>query len=255
MLAMTQNDPISPIDAPPGIVANGDALFLDLDGTLATIRDRPADVALEATMRAALTAARKAVGGRIAVVSGRALSDVEGLVGLPHLALAGIHGLELRHADGTLRIAEPRSELLAARRELASLAAREPRLFVEDKGLGVAIHFRLAPDLAAVAEQAARGIADRHGLLLQPGKMVFEVRQGGADKGSALRAFMETPPFRGARPIFVGDDHTDEAGFAAANALGGHGILVGAARPTAARYRLSDIAEVEAWLVAAGSDT
>ena len=81
--------------------------------------------------------------------------------------------------------------------------------------------------------------------------MVAELRTPGPDKGDALAAFMAEPPFAGARPIFVGDDLTDEHGFAAAAALGGFGVLVGPARPTQARARLDDVEAVHAWLAAA----
>jgi trehalose 6-phosphate phosphatase len=91
-------------------------------------------------------------------------------------------------------------------------------------------------------------MADRHGLELQSGKMVVEVREPGPDKGAALEAFMAHPPFHGARPIFVGDDLTDEAGFAAAVRLGGYGILVGQPRVSAATFRLADVSAVESWL-------
>lgn len=237
---------------PPPLSPRADSLFLDLDGTLAAIRPRPGDVAIAPSMHAALRVACEMLSSRVAVVSGRALDDVARLVDLPGLALAGVHGLEARRANGATVRAAPSPGLERARVELAALAAAEPRLFVEDKGLGIAVHFRLAPDLAATAEQAARSIADRHGLLLQPGKMVFEIRDGGADKGSALRDFMAAPPFAGSRPIFVGDDHTDEAGFTAAAALGGHGVLVGDPRDTAARYGLPDLAAVERWLTVPG---
>jgi trehalose 6-phosphate phosphatase len=238
---------------PPPLAPRQDSLFLDFDGTIAAIRTRPEAVTVEPAMRAALVAAGAALSRRLAVVSGRAIDDIDRMVGLPWLALAGVHGLERRQASGEVWRASIGAPLAAARAELAALAARQPRLLIEDKGLGVAVHYREAPDLADVAEQAARAAADRHGLVLQPGKMVFEVRQGGADKGSALRDFMALPPFRGSRPVFVGDDHTDEAGFAAAAALGGYGVLVGEPRATAATHRLPDLAAVEAWLAAAGA--
>lgn len=246
--------PISPSLrlGPPPPLARGDSLFLDLDGTLAPLCARPDEVAITPAMRAALAAAVKALSHRIAIVSGRALDDIARLVDVPGLCLAGIHGLERQQADGARQRPAASPALDRARADLAALALSEPRLLVEDKGLGIAIHFRLAPDLAATAEQAARSIAGRHGLLLQPGKMVFEIRDGGADKGSALRDFMAAAPFAGARPIFVGDDHTDEAGFAAAAALGGYGVLVGDPRDTAARYGLPDLAAVERWLAAVG---
>lgn len=238
--------------APPPIDKLRNALFLDLDGTLAEIEPTPDRVAVGPAMRAALAAATAALDGRVAIVSGRSLPDLDRLVGLPSVSLAGVHGLETRDARGIERRAWPSAGIAEARRRLAELASREPRLLVEDKGLGIAVHFRLAPDLAGVAEQAARSVAEAHGLVLQPGKMVFEVRDPGADKGDAVRSFMKDAPFQHARPIFVGDDATDECAFIAAAALGGHGILVGPPRRTSARYALPDVTAVGHWLAAAG---
>src|SRR3546814_12002490 len=98
-------------------------------------------------------------------------------------------------------------------------------------------------------------LAARSGLEIQKGKMVVELRPGGADKGDAVRAFMAEPEFAGARPVFVGDDVTDEHAFEAVAEMGGAGILVGPQRRSAAGYRLNDVAAVAAWLqeAAAGS--
>jgi trehalose 6-phosphate phosphatase len=91
-------------------------------------------------------------------------------------------------------------------------------------------------------------LALKSGLSIQPGKMVFELRPKGADKGDAIRAFMAEPEFGGARPIMVGDDITDEDAFEAVAAMGGAGILVGPDRPSAAEYRLADVEAVASWL-------
>ena len=93
-----------------------------------------------------------------------------------------------------------------------------------------------------------RRLADETGLILQAGKMVEELRPTGADKGDALRALMREPEFAGARPLFVGDDLTDEHAFLAAAELGGGGVLVGAPRETAARWRIADVSGVARWL-------
>ncbi|HYD36393.1 MAG TPA: trehalose-phosphatase, partial [Allosphingosinicella sp.] len=117
----------------------------------------------------------------------------------------------------------------------------------------VALHYRLAPERGRAVEEFAEKLALRFGLALQRGKMVAELRPHGADKGGAVRRLMAEPPFAGARPVFVGDDLTDEYAFEAASALGGEGVLVGPPRPTAARWRLDDVARVTAWLEAAAN--
>src|SRR5690606_34802401 len=97
--------------------------------------------------------------------------------------------------------------------------------------------------------------AETHGLELQPGKMMVEVRAGGGDKGTAIRRLMREPDMAGTRPVFMGDDHTDEPGFAAASALGGAGILVGEQRDSAALYRLDGVEDTLAWLERAAIGT
>lgn len=240
------------LPAPPPIDTERDALFFDLDGTLAEIETTPDRVLVRPAVRNALATASAVLDRRLAIVSGRSLPDLDRLVGLPSVSLAGVHGLETRDARGIERRVWPSAGLSKARARLAELAAREPRLLIEDKGLGIAVHFRRAPDLAELAEHEARSAAETNGLVLQPGKMVFEVRDPGADKGDAVRAFMAEAPFEHARPIFVGDDATDECAFATVAELGGHGILVGPRRRTAARYALDDVTAVGLWLAAAG---
>ncbi len=138
-----------------------------------------------------------------------------------------------------------------ARRRLAELCAQNPGLHVEDKGLSLAVHFRQAPDAGDEVNQAAEAICQEEGLSLQLGDMVAEVRTPGFDKGAALEAFMKEAPFRGAVPVFVGDDLTDEDGFRAARALGGVSILVGQPRPTEADMRLESVPAVRRWLESA----
>jgi trehalose 6-phosphate phosphatase len=138
-----------------------------------------------------------------------------------------------------------------ARAEIARFAAGREGLIVEDKPLGIAVHFRLAPQREKQVLAFMEEVAQRHGLLLQRGKMVAELRPPGAHKGDALKALMREPRFMGARPLFVGDDLTDEHAFAAAAELGGAGILVGPARESAARFRLASVNAVADWLGAA----
>ena len=131
------------------------------------------------------------------------------------------------------------------------LAGGRPGLLVEEKSFGVALHYRLAPEAEAEARILAAALAEELDLCLQPGKMVAELRVAGGDKGRVVHRLMDRPPMRGTRPVFVGDDVTDEAGFVAARALGGHGVLIGAARATAADHRLDSPAALRAWLAEA----
>ena len=234
----------------PPLDADRAAVFLDLDGTLAPFAPRPEDVRPDPELTGLLRRAGERLGGRLAVVSGRTVADVDRILEGAVPAVAGVHGLERRTAAGLTR-AEPPAGLALAHRALQAFAADRPGLLVEDKGLAVTLHYRLAPAMAEEARRLALTLAAEHGLERQFGDMVAELKTPGADKGASVRAFMAEPPFARAQPIFVGDDLTDEDGFAAAQALGGYGVLVAATRETAARHWLPDVAAVRAWLGAA----
>jgi len=234
---------------PPRIDLQRSALFLDLDGTLAPFAARPELVGPVARRTAAVARAATALDGRLAVISGRPLHDIDRILEGAVSAAAGVHGLERRSAAGETWRADPHPAVAQACAVFRGLADAEPGFLVEEKGLSVALHYRNALESADIAEAAGARLAKHAGLKLQRGDCVVELRTPGADKGDALRAFMAEPPFRGAMPVFVGDDFTDEAGFTAAEELGGFGVRVGAAvRPTAARYALADIEAVLAWL-------
>ena len=232
---------------PPGLLA-GAALFLDFDGTLVELAEAPDAIAVPDTLGPLLAGLAERLEGRLAIVSGRAIADIERYLDCAGLAVSGSHGLELRMADGHL-VPPPRPDCLDdVRAEIVRFSETGAGLLVEDKPASVALHFRQAPEREAEVTALAFALAERTGLSVQLGKMVAELRPAGADKGDALRTLMREPPFAGARPVFVGDDLTDEHAFDAAAALGGAGILVGAARESAARYRLNNVDEVAAWL-------
>ncbi|HLK26576.1 MAG TPA: trehalose-phosphatase [Caulobacteraceae bacterium] len=238
-------------DAPPLPPLADSALFLDLDGTLAPISPRPEDVKPEVWRTDLLRRLGKALGGRVAVVSGRALADVDRILDRAVEAVAGVHGLELRLPGRGVWRAQPSASLAAARDSLESLVERWPGIRIEDKALSIAAHFRAAPEAGASVRTLTERLARELGLVLQPGDMVAELRTPGPDKGGAVRALMAEAPFAGARPVFVGDDLTDERGFAAAAAMDGYGVLVGPPRETRATARLADVAAVRDWLEAA----
>ena len=191
--------------------------------------------------------------GRLAIVSGRTIAEVDRVLQGAVIAVAGVHGLERRTAAGRLERARPDPRLDLVRAELPGLLARFPGLTTEDKGLSVTIHYRGDPEAGPAVQAFARDLAARTDLVLQPGDTVAELRGPGAGKGAAIRAFMREAPFAGTRPVYLGDDQTDEDGFAAAVALGGAGVLVGPPRPTAATRRLADVAAVMDWLAGAVS--
>jgi trehalose 6-phosphate phosphatase len=189
-------------------------------------------------------------GGALALVSGRAIGDVDRLFPGGTLPVAGQHGLERRAAGGaTTRVAVPADALARARARLAELVARHEGLLLEDKGMSLALHYRAAPQHEALVHDVVRGTAAALGdaWLVQRGKMVVELRPASADKGAAIRAYLADAPFAGRLPVFIGDDVTDEHGFEEVNRLGGHSIKIGEGA-SVARWRLRDVNDVERWL-------
>lgn len=223
--------------------------FFDVDGTLAELQLRPEQVFIPDRSLDAL--ARLSAGGvPVAVVSGRPLSDIDRLLQPLQLPAAGVHGAERRNAAGQLTLAAGDPQRMAEVGHALEAACRAyPRLRLENKGVAFALHFREAPELQVCARQLAEDFLARYDdlLTLQPGKCVYELKPRGASKGEAIDAFLQEPPFHGRRPVFLGDDLTDEAGFRLVNRLGGHSIKVGPGQ-TEARAHLDSVSAVEQWL-------
>lgn len=230
------------------------AVFLDVDGTLLEIAGSPDEVVVESRLHDVLDRLRRRLGGAVALVSGRRIGDLDRLFGLTDMPAAGLHGLERRRGDGDIvRGTEDRlPEDVAAR--LRAFAAARPGVLVEDKGAAVALHYRAAPAAEAAARAVVATLMAKHAgaFDLLDGKMVLELRRQGSHKGDAIAAFMAEPPFHGRRALFIGDDVTDEDGFAVVNRLGGWSVRVGEGRATAARFRLADVSAVIDWLARLG---
>lgn len=241
--------PATPDRAPP--LSLGDtSLFFDFDGTLVDLAATPDGVVVEAGLLAQLDALAERLPGRVAIVSGRSIAQLDTLLG-DHarlFAVAGSHGAERRTPEDGHVTPEPPAALERAAADLAEFAAAHDLVF-EAKSLGAALHYRSHPEHEANAVRFVEQVAETHQLTLQRGKMMAEVRSPG-DKGAALTALMAAPPMAGTKPLFFGDDVTDEDGFAAAAALGGAGVLIGAMRPTAATYRLGDVTALRDWIAA-----
>ncbi len=223
---------------PAGWIGAASALFLDFDGTLVDLAERPEGVFAPAGLLDTLTALRDALGGALAVVSGRPIEQLDHFLAPLTLAAAGVHGAERRSADGTLTHAEVPS---LARVDAAAVAlqAQHPALLIERKRGSLALHYRAAPQLQAICTAAMHNaVHASDGLVLLPGKMVLEAKAASIGKGIAIAALLREPPFAGRTPIFIGDDVTDEAGFDAVQAAGGRGIKVGP-EASSARLRLN----------------
>jgi trehalose 6-phosphate phosphatase len=241
------------LPAPPPANPARLALFLDIDGTLLDFAGRPQAVAVAPALPDLLWRLHDLLDGAFALLSGRPLAQIDALFGLPRIAAAGLHGAELRLADGGLRRSARDTQLPPGFADRArALLAGTPGVLVEDKGAALALHYRAAPDAQAAVQRVAVQLSDMAGEnhTLQHGNLVIEIKPAASDKGSALAALMDAAPFAGREPWMLGDDLTDEHAFAEVDARDGTSIIVGARRPTVARHALADPAAVHAWLSA-----
>ena len=227
------------------------ALFLDIDGTLLDIAATPETVTVSETLRATLTVLQEQLSGAVALVSGRSIGAIDRLFAPLRFTIGGQHGAELRRQPGgTVETLVEPERVAAIAAELRGLAEEFPGVEVEEKGLSIAIHFRNAPAAETPTWDAATAAAARSDGFLEVlrGKMVWDLRPHDVTKGTAIEMLLADPPFAGRVPVFLGDDRTDEDGFAAVSRLGGAGILVGLPRPTLAQFRLPDPEACRAWL-------
>lgn len=217
------------------------ALFLDLDGTLLDIAAKPGAVEVSSGLVPCLEAVRAWLGGALAVISGRPLHSIDELLSPLALPVGAEHGAVVRLPDGSLEM--PRETLPGGWSErLRAATAEWDGVLIDPKTYSVALHYRLAPerksDILALAQLLA---AENPDFEVVAARMAFELRNKSLNKGAAVQRFMQNAPFAGRMPVFVGDDVTDEDGFAAARELGGFGLHV-------ARAFAGQAANVRAWL-------
>ncbi len=227
------------------------ALFLDVDGTLLEIAPTPSAVKVPAALRNTLQLAAERESGALAFISGRGIAELDRLFAPSVFPAAGLHGLERRTATGSIE--KPQIDLRAlhaVRDALAALANAHAGLLLEDKGMVLAMHYRLAPQQERTVLDAMTALAKPLGdrFALKRGKCVIELAPSGYTKRDAIEAFMREQPFAGRTPVFVGDDLTDEDGFDAVNALRGYSVRVGPPGETRARFSFGSVSAVVAWL-------
>lgn len=227
------------------------AFLFDVDGTLIDIAPTPDAVDVPRSLRQNLAHLSALTGRATALVSGRSLHDLDHLFDRPRLALVAGHGAEIRiwHDDSPEQHSAPPIDD-AVRRQLLTLAAQNERIIVEDKGYSIALHYRLVPEMEQPVLDGATAIVTRAGageIELLRGKAVVEIKRKGVDKGAGIRKLMGRPPFAGRRPVYIGDDVTDEDAFAVMPEFDGVAISVG--RTIAgARRAFESPSEVRRWV-------
>jgi trehalose 6-phosphate phosphatase len=220
-------------------------LFLDVDGTLIELTDTPSQTSADPEVKSLLREAGERLGGAVALISGRKIDTLDQLFAPLKLPAAGLHGVERRKMDGSIQGASfVDSQLERARSSLKALVEAHPGTLFEDKERTIAVHFRTAPHFADAMHDAVIDIAKPLGsnYHIQGGKMMYEIKPRGFSKATAIQAFMKESPFRGRRPVFIGDDLTDRDGFGMVEEHGGLSIAVGS--HVQAQYYLPDVTAV-----------
>jgi trehalose 6-phosphate phosphatase len=226
------------------------ALFLDLDGTILDIAAAPMEVSTPPELIGTLRDLKELLGGAVAVLTGRKISDVDRLLAPVRLAAAGVHGTEIRlRPDDDI---ETSSDLVpdSLKKSVERLAGKTPGLLFEDKGFSIAVHYRAAPEMEPTLEKELSRLLDHHSsrLVLSHGRCVLELVPDRSTKGAALQEMMRLPPFRGRVPVMIGDDMPDETALAAAVGLGGLGLKVGGEHFREGPIDFREPAEVRDWL-------
>ncbi len=225
------------------------AFFFDIDGTLAGLQSTPDAVSIPTEVIAQLVSLSHSQKGALAVVSGRPLTQIDKLIAPLVCAAAGIHGAEVRDAQGIYhQVDVDPQQLKEIATQLTDATEKLPGVLLEKKALAFALHFRQAPEFEQTLHQLASEIVrDYPTFTLQPGKCVWEIKPQQCDKGAAIDFLMKNEPFQGRTPIFVGDDVTDESGFRVVNQRHGISIKIGTG-VTEARYRLAGVTQLYQWL-------
>jgi len=228
------------------------ALFVDIDGTLLGVAPTPDAVTVPEGLVQLLNDVMRGLGGAAAILTGRRIADADRLFAPLKLVASGVHGTELRSERGgpIATLARPiPPEVIQAMNNISSIASG---ILVEQKGCGVAVHYRNAPlaRRALETQLAAIVAASSYELVLRQGRKVLEAVPRGYSKGTALATLIALPPFKGRRPVMVGDDVGDESAFLAAERLGGLALRVAGEHFGRGAADFDGVASVHAWLEA-----
>jgi len=227
------------------------AILLDIDGTLLDLAPTPREVWVPPGLAESLSRLHDRTSGALALVSGRSLNDIDLIFAPEQFPAVGGHGAEMRISTDSEAVAvhaPPMDKEL--KRRLAAIAKLSPGILLEDKGCSLALHYRLAPHAEKAIYEAVSLIrADLPNAPIEvlPGKCVCEIKQSGFDKATGVRELMTHAPFLGRRPIFIGDDVTDESVFAMMPDVGGLAFSVGRRAQGVTDY-FDEPRDVRAWL-------
>jgi trehalose 6-phosphate phosphatase len=227
------------------------AVLLDIDGTLLDLAPTPREVWVPPGLAKTLNRLLEKTSGALALVSGRSLNDIDLIFAPEQFPAIGGHGAEMRLTTDNEAVATHAPPLdKELKRRLAVIAKLSPGILLEDKGYSLALHYRLAPHAEKAIYEAVsliRADLPNAPIEVMPGKCVCEIKHSGFNKASGVVELMSHEPFKGRRPIFIGDDVTDESVFAIMPDFGGISFSVGRRAQGVADY-FDDPREVRDWL-------
>lgn len=225
------------------------AVFLDFDGVLVDLAETPDAIKVPADLAQILNRLGDALGGALAIVTGRSVAVIEGFLPDFRGTIVGSHGAERRiDAECDSHPKAGSQEVSVIQGVVRSFATLDPAFLAENKPCGAVLHFRRNPDLFAEAHQFMESLVSHFpDFRIQPAKMAFEVKPGDVSKASAIRRLLDQAPFRGRTPVYFGDDATDEPAMEFCLAKGGIAIKVGEGG-TRAGHRIDTPGEVRAIL-------
>jgi trehalose 6-phosphate phosphatase len=243
---------VSAMDKAAAVLVDPDrwALFMDIDGTLLGVAPTPDAVTVPAGLGQLLDSVVRGLGGAAAILTGRRIADADRLLAPLKLIASGVHGTELRSERGgpidTLAQPIP-ADVIEAMNKISRIASG---ILVEQKGSGVAVHYRNAPlaRQALETELAAIVAASSYELVLRQGRKVLEAVPSGYSKGTALETLIARPPFEGRQPVMVGDDVGDESAFDVAERLGGLALRVAGEHYDRGAADFDGVGSVRIWL-------
>ncbi|MFA5957910.1 trehalose-phosphatase [Hyphomicrobium sp.] len=226
------------------------ALFLDIDGTLLDVALTPSTVHVPTILPSLLDALSERFSGAVAIVTGRQLAEADRLLHPSKLVGAGVHGSQMRlSSHGAIENLTP-SFAPALQTDIKAIVQDLPGVVFEDKGGGIALHYRLAPELQSSLLMMLEALAAKYPnqFSICGGRKVVEVLPVGFSKERALRTLASLPPFAKRTPVMVGDDIADVGAFRAAEDLGGFGLKVAGENFSKEESSFQGPAEVLSWL-------